>query len=888
MLFPVGVLVMVLWAFGGSAIFAGESVHYYVALDGNDAWSGTLPAPNRNKTDGPFATAARAQQAVRDARAKARGAITIHIRGGIYFLELPLVFMPEDSGAADAPIVWTGYRDERPVISGGARLTGWRRDGTVWRLTLPEVAGGEWNFIQLFVNGERRYRPRLPKKGYYFIAGDLPPSAANKTKGHDRFRFAESNVRADWKNLNDVEILAFQLWTMARLRVASVDEKTRTVTFTGPTHGLEYYQSLQQGWRYLVENVSEALSEGEWVLDRTTGELTYWPKPGERMDRAEIIAPRLPRLLQLRGNPMRKQWVEHLTFRNITFSHTNWITPREGNAYPQAEVNLAGAITATGARHVAWENCAVQHIGTYAIEWGAGCKYNRLENCELTDLGAGGVKIGETTIRDNEETVASHNVVRNCLIAHGGRLHPAAVGVWIGQSHHNQIEHNEIHDFYYTGVSVGWTWGYGRSLAHQNTVAFNNIHQIGQGVLSDMGGIYTLGVSPGSALRHNRIYDVESYDYGGWGIYPDEGTSELLIENNIVYRTKTGGFHQHYGRKNIVRNNIFAFGRQQQLQRSRPEPHRSFDFVNNIVYWRQGPLLGSNWNDDQYFFDRNVYWLTNGQPITFAQWSWEQWRVRGQDRNSVIADPRFVAPEQDDFRLRADSPALALGFQPIDNSKIGRQTQTAPKTVAMQRAFPPPIPPPPRAIDEDFESYTVGEKCRNAITSEENQQAVIRVTDETAQSGRHSLKFTDGPNQKHDFNPHLYFQPNFTAGLLRGAFALRLGKGARFFHEWRDHASPYRVGPSLIIETDGALLARGQRLVTLPHNQWIRFEITCGLGNQAKGSYDLAVQLPDLPPLRFENLFCDPHFKDLQWIGFVSLGSDPTVFYLDDIVLKPQ
>ena len=659
---------------------AKSPLRLYVAPDGNDAWSGRRPTRKASTADGPFATVARVRDAIRELRKAQRGLpkpIEVCMAGGVYSLAEPLVLTHADSGTLDCPITYKARGREKPVLSGGTVITGWKATKVnghkAWVASLPDVKKGKWNFRQLFVNGQRRPRSRLPKQGLYNFASLV--GATKKTpwsKGQVKMRFAEGHLSSKWHNLTDVEVIAHHLWSESRLPIKSIDDAKRTVEFDRRSVFKLSEDHRPEPGRYYVENVFEALdTPGQWYLDRKKGLLYYLPKKGETLSKAEIVAPRLEQVVRIAGSA-DGHWAQHIHLEGLTIAHTEWTLPEGCAGFAQAAVSVRGftkgskgcpaAVTLERAEQCSVRACTIEHVGTYAIELERGCKHNAVVGNTLCDTGAGGVKLCHGS---------SHSTVTDNEIAHGGRLFPSCVGIWIGKSSFNTASHNHIHDLYYTGISVGWSWGYQVSSAHHNTVEFNHIHNIGQGMLSDMGGIYTLGISPGTRLCHNLIHDVESYSYGGWGLYTDEGSTGILLENNIVYRTKTGSFHQHYGRDNIVRNNILAYSRIGQIQRSRQEPHTSFILDRNIIFWTEGPLLHGNWSDNHWRSDRNLFWNAAGAPIAFGELTFAEWRRFGHDRRSRIADPLFRAPEQGDFTLGKGSPALALGFQPIDLREVG-------------------------------------------------------------------------------------------------------------------------------------------------------------------------------------------------------------------------
>ena len=671
---------------------------------GNDANDGRVPrtaAPGH----GPLASLPAARdllRRMRKARAVPAGGATVYLSLGSHVLTEALQLLPQDSGTPNGPIVFTSASPRRPaLITGGRTIRGWRVNAQGhWEVTLPDVAAGKWYFSQLFVNGRRRYRPRFPFDNYYTISGRIPRLAGHV--GDDGFGFSGAQFNAAWHNVADVEVLCFLEWFMARMRIAHIDMARHTVRFTGNLGTPAPWAWLARGKRFIIENVREALrAPGEWYLDRQSGLLTYVPLRGESPESSAVVAPFAPQLLKLSGDltpaaPARNA-VEQVIFRHIDFAYTNWNCPPNGYVCYQAESKLSGAIAATGATHCGFDRCAVYSVGEHAIDLGAGCADNTIRRCCLHDLGAGGVKIGAVSQPPNPP-LAQRNVVSDVLIASGGRMHAAGMGVWVGIGKNNIIKDNEIRDLYQSGISLGWTWGYAKTAATGNHVVGNYMHLLGQGVTSDMGGVYMLGVSPGTLVEHNVIKNVTCHRYGGWGIYFDEGASDIVVRHNLIAGTQSAGLMMHYGARNMVLQNIFAFGQTHLIKRAQFEKHLQFTAIHNI-FLAAHPGSFDFINDARpataapakfFRLDRNLYWNLKG-TLLFEGLEFDAWKKKsGEDAHSVVANPRFAAPEKSDFTLPPGSPAFAIGFIPFNWRRAGIQRPTpAQRAVRPQRpAFP--------------------------------------------------------------------------------------------------------------------------------------------------------------------------------------------------------
>lgn len=865
-----------------AAATTAGAADFHVAANGSDALSGTRAAVSGG--DGPFATLPRAlaaARALRGAEPNRATPIVIQVHGGLHALSAPVVLGPADSGTAASPLVLEAAPGETPILSGGVPIAGWRvEESGRWETTVTWATNRSAAFAQLYVNDQRRFRPTLPRNGYFYAAR----GADEPGPGTD-FVARDGDFDPAWAREGDaVEVLLFHNWSMSRLPLRAYEATARLVRLDGGTWSPENMTKIAGATRYRVENACAAATEpGDWHLDAATGQLIYVAKPGEKPETAVVVAPRLPQVLRIEGDAMAGRFVEHIVVRGITFAHNGWTMPPGGYSFCQAEAALGAAVEVRAARHVAFEDCDVRHTATYAFWFGEGCLDARVERCEMTDLGAGGVKIGET----HRNHPAAGCVVRDCLITAGGRVHPAAIGVWIGIAASNTVERNEIADFYYSAVSVGWQWNTDPTPCRDNRILNNHLHDLGQGVLSDMGGIYTLGRQPGTVLAGNRIHDVSRVDYGGWGLYFDEGSSEILETGNLAYRTQDSPFHAHACRDNVIRGNIFAFGTNGQMQFSNLFRLGPLTLENNVFVWDDAKLFAAE-PDEEIVFRSNLYWrVGTTSPVTFVKGQdLAAWRAR--EPGAEVADPGFVAPADGDFRLKPGAAATARGMVGFDPASAGRITKTSrlAHLPPVPRAYPPHHPPPPYRLSEDFERWPVGRGWAEFEQAAAGTNVDARVTEEFASSGRRSLCLRDGPGGE-GYMPHLYRSFSFTGGVVRAGIDLRLEPGACAEFEVRESVGRYHEGPHVLVRGDGTVRSADRDLARVPVGRWFRVELETGIGKQRTGTYRVTVRPPDgAAPIVADGLPCADSFTAAKWIGIASHGYNPVRFFVDNVTLS--
>jgi len=626
----------------------------YVSPIGWDSNTGL--SPTVGSSSGPVLTIQHAIDLVRGMP----GTHTVEVAAGKYVVTAPIQLTAADSG-----LTLEGAAGALPIILGSQQITGFQKvSGGWWEAPVP--AG--MTFSQLYVNGNRRLRPRVPSSGYLYVGGVGPVTDASGATSSFQCNPGDLNPSVNYAG---AEAYIFNTWNASEATVASVSNNT--VTLTAPTGTGAAYTQIQQGHRYFLENVRAAFGNpGDWYLDTSRSVLMVMPEAGDDMTTAEVRAPVVQNLLQVEGNHLENDYATNISIQNLSFRQTAYSLPAQGRQWLFGAMDLTGALQFTDAQTCTINDCQLEQCGGYAIEFDNGCNGMTVTNNVMSDEGGGGVKSGSVAYTTATSLWTQNVTIEDNLIQSVGRIHPDAPAIVISQSPNNLIRHNTIQDTYFTPIYLPGTSNYGPSLEYGEAVSDNFITQVGQGELSDMGLIYLSGVSPGSWFIGNIGSNVtcDPQGYGGWGIYLDQGASDVDVERNVISNVSSSGFYQNYGEDNVIKNNIFANGMFCDVGLNTPENHLSFTFEHNILYGSSYNVFRGTWTGADYVMDYNVYWHPTRTPVwngdTFAGW-----QATGHDTHSVYSDPLFVNAANGNFNLQAGSPATSLGMSPIQISGAG-------------------------------------------------------------------------------------------------------------------------------------------------------------------------------------------------------------------------
>lgn len=623
----------------------------FVSPSGNDSASGNA--------SNPLAT-------VEAALKKAAEGTTIHLGEGIFRITQPI-----EISATDISIIGAGMG--KTSISGAVELPHFKEYAKgIWYIDLSGSLPCTGPIRQLFVNGRRAVLARTPNGiecfktvgGSEVLIDTTSDRGARQGLSAGLITLSPEQLKAldgiDKSNPQDVIITLLHKWDVTKRALWSVDDKKSIMYFA---------QNSQKPWNHVWE-VSQFYFEGdksfmddaaEYFYDEGEMRLYYMPREGETLETSTAEIPVVRQFMNIKDS-------KNIIFKDLTFEYSRLPLSWKGLDQSQGAAASDASVRISGSQGISFTDCEVAHTGNYGIWFKEGCEECSVSRCYIHDLGIGGVKIGSMSLSD---PVTKNVTVDNCIIKDGCHDVECGEGVIIFHSSDNAVTHNEICDFYYTGVSVGWVWGYTPSPAKRNRVEYNHIHHIGWGLLSDMAAVYTLGLSEGTVVSNNVVHDILSYGYGGWGLYTDEGSTGILMENNLVFGCKSGGFHQHYGENNVIRNNIFLNQSIAQLEATRVEDHNSFTFTSNIVCYTDGNMWGKNWDKVHFVADKNLYWHFGGEA-SFNGQSIGEWRkATGKDLHSIIADPAFVNISSGDFRMQNKKALKRIGFKQFDWTQAG-------------------------------------------------------------------------------------------------------------------------------------------------------------------------------------------------------------------------
>ena len=557
-------------------LLAGE---IWISPKGSDFNNGTRQSPKATLTS----ALRQAREWRRTEDNRIQGGITIYMEGGTYAFHEPVFIRPEDSGTKESPTIIRSVGDEKVILSGGISINGWKKQGKVWVADVPVFNGRPLDFRQLWVNGKKAVRARdvedFEKMNRICSVDEKNEILYVPVVSIRRLIDNKGNLKAKY-----AEMVLHQMWCVANLRIRSVEVQgdSAAIRFHQPESRIQFEHPWPRPMvttdghnsAFYLTNARELQDvPGEWYHDIDARKVYYYPREGEKMQEAEVIVPAVETLVRVEGTLDRP--VCHIRFEKITFSYTTWMRPSEKGHVPlQAGMYLtdgyridpkmqrnylnhpldnqgwlgrpAAAVRVVAARQIDFERCRFEHLGSTGLDYEEAVQGGVVRGCLFRDIAGNGLLVGSFSPAAHEthlpydpadrREVCTQQHINNCYFTEIGNEDWGCLAIAAGYVEDINIEHNEISEVPYSGISLGWGWTQTVNCMRNNRVHANLIHHYAKHMY-DVAGIYTLGSQPKSYVTENCVHSIYKpgyvHDPNHWFyLYTDEGSSFITVRDN--------------------------------------------------------------------------------------------------------------------------------------------------------------------------------------------------------------------------------------------------------------------------------------------------------------------------------------------------------------------
>ena len=557
-------------------LLAGE---IWISPKGSDFNDGTRQSPKATLTS----ALRQAREWRRTEDNRIQGGITIYMEGGTYAFHEPVFIRPEDSGTKESPTTIRSVGDEKVILSGGISINGWKKQGKVWVADVPVFNGRPLDFRQLWVNGKKAVRARdvedFEKMNRICSVDEKNEILYVPAVSIRRLIDNKGNLKAKY-----AEMVLHQMWCVANLRIRSVEVQgdSAAIRFHQPESRIQFEHPWPRPMvttdghnsAFYLTNARELQDvPGEWYHDIDARKVYYYPREGEKMQEVEVIVPAVETLVRVEGTLDRP--VCHIRFEKITFSYTTWMRPSEKGHVPlQAGMYLtdgyridpkmqrnylnhpldnqgwlgrpAAAVRVVAARQIDFERCRFEHLGSTGLDYEEAVQGGVVRGCLFRDIAGNGLLVGSFSPAAHEthlpydpadrREVCTQQQINNCYFTEIGNEDWGCLAIAAGYVGDVNIEHNEISEVPYSGISLGWGWTQTVNCMRNNRVHANLIHHYAKHMY-DVAGIYTLGSQPKSYVTENCVHSIYKpgyvHDPNHWFyLYTDEGSSFITVRDN--------------------------------------------------------------------------------------------------------------------------------------------------------------------------------------------------------------------------------------------------------------------------------------------------------------------------------------------------------------------